>query len=190
MSGFSNTDTRRRSIRHQKLRHTQELPESSCFRMFHRPITGPAVRKLPFVASVRSLWGSVTAAPYETIGLAFDVTCTLQQRSVYRVSNFAAVSATSTCRGPISSFGDLLRRRILFYLFTPPYTPYRDPVPLSEGMATRRSHNKTRLGCKECKRRRIKVSCSYEFLIGPSCKRVGYARFGASRSRYLPSATG
>jgi len=139
--------------------------------MFHQPITGPAVRKLPFVASVRSLWGSVTAAPYETIGLAFDVTCTLQQRSVYRVSDFAAVSATSTCRGPISNPSGLLRRRILFYLFTPPYTPYRYWVPPSEGMATRRSHNKTRLGCKECKRRRIKVSRSYEFLIGPSCIR-------------------
>jgi hypothetical protein len=32
------------------------------------------------------VWGSVTAAPYETFNLEFDNLCTLQQRSVYRVS--------------------------------------------------------------------------------------------------------
>lgn len=37
------------------------------------------------------VWGSLTAAPYETFNLEFYVLCTLQQRSVYRVSVRTAV---------------------------------------------------------------------------------------------------
>jgi hypothetical protein len=99
---------------------------------------------------------AAAALPYEHLISHLILSYTLQQRAICCLTQSALYLRSRHLHGSSSNTVDCCSN----YSLTPPYTPYRYRLPAARGeeMATRRSHNKTRLGCHQCKRRRIKVS--------------------------------